>query len=178
MAYITLLIKWNKVHNLTSASDPKTIIIRHILDSLSITNFIMGPNVLDFGSGAGFPGIPLALALPKYRFVLLDSSKKKTTFLNHVVLSLKIKNVVVENKRIEEFYFAPGFATVATRATDKIEVIIDKTKHLCAKSGQILIMKGKSYETELNSVKENLETHEIVVPYLNEKRCLIKVLIN
>lgn len=174
--YITLLNKWNKVHNLTAISDPKAILIRHIFDSLAITPFIIGPDILDFGTGAGLPGLPLALALPNYNFVLLDSSHKKTTFLSHVSLSLDIKNVKIITKRIEEFHFAPLFATIVTRATTKANIIIDKTGRLGAKNGQILLMKGKNPQEELKLVKRPFELHRINVPYLEEERHVIKVL--
>jgi len=175
VAYIELLQKWNKVYNLTAICDQEAIIIRHIFDSLAITPFIKGPNILDFGTGAGFPGIPLALALPEYHFVLLDSVHKKSTFLNHVVLSLKIENVEVVNSRIETFRFDPGFATIVTRATAKVAEVIDKTAHLSADSGQILIMKGRDPQEELKSIKNPFELYHIKVPYLEEERHLIKV---
>lgn len=177
ITYINLLNKWNKIYNLTAISDPKTILIRHIFDSLAILPFIIGPDVLDFGSGAGFPGLPLALALPKYNFVLLDSSHKKTTFLNHVVLSLALtENIKIINKRIEKFHFDRLFATIITRATAKSEIIISKTSHLCAKGGQILIMKGKNPKEELKFIEKPFEIYPINVPYLNEERHIIKVL--
>ena len=130
---------------------------------------------MDFGTGAGLPGIPLALALPDWNFVLLDSVGKKTTFLNHVIFSLNINNVEVVNKRIEEFRFDHDFATIVTRATTDVSAIIDKTQHLCAKSGQILIMKGKYPEKELSTINNVFESQRIEVPYLNEERYLIKV---
>jgi 16S rRNA (guanine527-N7)-methyltransferase len=173
--YITLLHKWNKAYNLTSIRDPKLILIRHIFDSLAIVPFIVGPNILDFGTGAGLPGIPLALALPKYNFVLLDSSNKKTIFLNHVVLLLEIENINVVTKRIEAFSFASEFATIITRATTTLEEVIDKTKHLCAKNGQILVMKGKYPTKELEAIVQPKEVYNIKVPYLNEERHLIKI---
>jgi len=176
IAYVALLNKWNKVHNLTAISDPKAILIRHIFDSLAITPFITGSDILDFGTGAGLPGIPLALVLPKYNFVLLDSANKKTTFLNHVVLSLDIKNVKIITKRVEEFDFDHPFATIVTRATAKADVIIDKTSHLCAKNGEILIMKGKNPKEELKTIKKPFELHRIEVPYLDEERHIVKVL--
>lgn len=174
--YVELLNKWNKIHNLTAISDPKTILIKHIFDSLAIAPFIIGPDILDFGTGAGLPGIPLALMFPKWNFVLLDSVGKKTTFLSHVVLSLSIKNVKIVNKRIEEFRFDNYFATIVTRATTDIRTIIDKTKHLCAKSGQILVMKGKYPEDELSDITESFESYRIKVPYLDEERHIIKLL--
>jgi len=175
--YVNLLTKWNKVHNLTAICDPNAILIRHIFDSLAIVPFIKGPDILDFGTGAGLPGIPLALALPDWNFVLLDSSNKKTTFLNHVVFSLNIKNIKVVTKRIEEFRFDRGFATIVTRATMKTSMVLDKTAHLCAKFGQILIMKGKSPQNELNGITKFFEVHRIEVPYLNEERHILRVVL-
>lgn len=175
VAYVELLQKWNKTYNLTSVREPKSIIIRHIFDSLSIVPFVKGPDILDFGTGAGLPGIPLALALPEYSFVLLDSVRKKTTFLNHVVLSLGIKNVEVVNSRIETFRFRRSFATIVTRATASLEDIIEKTERFCSESGQILVMKGKKPEEEMMAIKK-AEMHRIVVPYLEEERCVVRMI--
>lgn len=176
ITYISLLNKWNKVYNLTAISDPKSILIRHIFDSLAITPFIGGPDILDFGTGAGLPGIPLALVLPEYNFVLLDSSSKKTTFLHHVILSLNIKNVKIFTGRVETFHFDHLFATIVTRATAKAEIVIEKTSKLCAIEGKILIMKGKApSKEELKSIKNPFELHRIEVPYLNEERHILVI---
>ncbi|MDR1057556.1 MAG: 16S rRNA (guanine(527)-N(7))-methyltransferase RsmG [Coxiellaceae bacterium] len=176
ISYISLLTKWNKVYNLIGTNNQKSIIVRHIFDSLAITQFIKGLNILDFGSGAGFPGLPLALVLPQWNFILLDSSKKKTTFLKHVMLMLDIENIKIVNNRVEKFHFEPSFATIVTRATTKSYDIIEKIKHLCSKSGQILIMKGKYPKEELEHLKKPFEIHHIEVPYLNEERHIIRVL--
>lgn len=173
--YSETLIKWNKVYNLTSVNAPKDVLVRHIFDSLSIVPYINGPYVLDFGTGAGLPGIPLALALPNINFVLLDSVGKKTTFLNHVVLTLNLDNVKIVNKRIEEFRFEDDFATIVTRATSDISTVFDKTKHLLKKSGQILVMKGRYPESELVDFDALAKPYQINVPYLDEERYLIKV---
>ena len=175
LAYISLLHKWNKTYNLTAIRHTKEILIRHIFDSLAIVPFITGPDVLDFGSGGGLPGIPLALALPEYNFILLDSSNKKTIFLNHVVLSLKIENVKVVTSRIEEFSFSSGFATIVTRATNALGKIVNETNRLCAKKGQILAMKGKYPKEELETIVDPQEVYNIEVPYLDEERHLVKV---
>ena len=176
MAYVELLSKWSKVHNLTAIREPQAILIRHIFDSLAIVPFIQGTDILDFGTGAGLPGIPLALALPEYNLVLLDSSRKKTAFLNHVVLSLDIKNVNIATSRIETFHFPRPFATITTRATAKSDEVIDKTYHLLAKPGQILIMKGKNPQAELKIIQESFVILRLAVPYLDEERHLVRVL--
>lgn len=174
--YIMLLHKWNQTYNLTAIRDPKLILIRHVFDSLAATPFIVGPNILDFGTGAGLPGIPLALALPKCNFFLLDSSNKKTIFLNHVKFSLNIENINIIAKRIEDFRFVSGFATIITRATTTLDVIINETKHLCTEKSQILVMKGKLPKKELAVINQPTEIYNIKIPYLDEQRHLIKIL--
>jgi len=172
LAYIDLLIKWNKVYSLTAICEPKEILIRHIFDSLAVTPFIIGSNILDFGTGAGLPGIPLALALPEYNFTLLDSVSKKTNFLKHAVLSLDIKNVNIVNSRVEKFQFEHGFDTVITRATTDVDILCKLVQHLQAKSGQILAMRGKHTASELDKLSQNIIIYKIKVPYLNEERHL------
>ena len=187
LLYVNLIIKWNKISNLTSILLPEQIIIRHIFDSLSIIRFIIGYDILDFGTGAGLPGIPLSLFLPNYRFTLIDSSSKKTSFLDHVIFTLKIKNVSVLNERIEKFSHLKPFNVIVTRATYSINTAIDKIKHLSSSKQNhgsnityFLAMKGKKSHlyNELLSVDKNIyELHTIKVPYLNEERTLVKLLI-
>lgn len=172
LVYIDLLIKWNKVYSLTAICEPKEILIRHIFDSLAATIFIIGPNMLDFGTGAGLPGLPLALALPEHNFILLDSVNKKTNFLRHVVLLLDIKNVTIVNSRVEKFQFEHGFDTIITRATTDVNTLSRLVKHLQAKSGQILAMRGKYSELDFAKLSQNIIIHKIKVPYLNEERHL------
>lgn len=171
LAYIELLIKWNKVYSLTAIDEPREILIRHIFDSLATASFIAGPNILDFGSGAGLPGIPLAVAWPEYNFVLLDSISKKTNFLKHAALVLDLKNVTVVNSRVERFQFAAGFDTIITRATTNIAMLNKLVKHLQAKAGQILAMQGKQPEIAWAASQQNM-IHQLKVPYLNEERHL------
>jgi len=173
--YIELLLKWNKVHNLTAALTSEEIMLKHFLDSLSIASYIKGPNVLDFGSGGGFPGIPLALALPQYQFTLLDSHGKKTRFLNQVVLELKLANIEVVTKRIEDFVPQKHFATIVTRATSSLHDIIEKVRHVGDENTAILAMKGKYPADELAMVKAPYEVHKIQLPILNIERHLIKI---
>lgn len=174
--YVILLHKWNKIHNLTAVRDLNSMLIRHIFDSLAVVPFIKGPNILDFGTGAGLPGIPLAIAMPEWNFVLLDSSNKKTIFLRHVLLTLGLKNVEIVTKRIEEFRFDPGFATIVTRATTRVDEILEKIEHLCNKQSQALIMKGKCPAWELRNVVQAVEVLPVKVPYLDEERHVVKVL--
>jgi 16S rRNA (guanine527-N7)-methyltransferase len=170
LEYLQLLTKWNKTYNLTAIRDPHEMLVRHIFDSLAVAFFIRGPNVLDFGSGAGIPGIPLAIAFPEFKFCLLDSNRKKTTFLQHVALTLPLPNVQIVHARVEDFHFAPGFATIITRATLTISEVIAKTKHLCAKDGQLVLMKGKYPVQELAAITQPFTVTPIHVPDLNAER--------
>lgn len=173
--YIELLQKWNKTHNLTAIYDSKEILTKHILDSLVIVPYVKGPFVLDFGSGAGLPGIPLALVLPEIKFVLLDSNNKKIAFLNHAILTLKINNAGTIHSRVEQFQFEEGFDTIITRATGSLHDIILLTKHLLSKNGQILVMKGKYPDEEIAQASKiaSIVTHKLQVPYLDAERHLI-----
>lgn len=173
--YIALLQKWNKAYNLTAIDTTKEIIIRHIFDSLSITNFVRGPFVLDVGSGAGLPGLILALVKPEINFVLLDSNHKKTLFLHHVALMLKIPNIIVATSRVEKFHFQTCFATIVTRATMGISAIIEHTKHLVCKDGQWLLMQGKCAKEELVDLGKSFEVHKLIVPELAEERHLVVI---
>lgn len=184
-AYALLLMKWNKAYNLTALDTPELIAIHHFLDSLAIAPHIVGPHVLDVGSGAGFPGLPLALILPACKFTLLDSNSKKVRFLRHVVLALALDNVSVAEERVEKFHFHQCFATIVTRATSSITEIVQKTRSLiCAGNGQWLFMKGKYPERELQEfavwrqklqVNLELQVQRLIVPELDAERHLVRV---
>jgi 16S rRNA (guanine527-N7)-methyltransferase len=169
--YIETLIKWNKVHNLTAIEDPEEIITKHILDSLSIVPFLKdAKTIIDVGTGAGFPGIPLAIALPDKQFTLLDSSQKKTTFLIHVVGLLGLKNVKVVCKRVEEFHPQVKFDVSITRAFSSLKEALAMTTHL---SNQLFAMKGKYPVEELQEIMIPFTTHKLTVPGLAAERWLI-----
>jgi len=172
--YLNLLAKWNKTYNLTAITNLHDMLILHVFDSLSIAPYINGSNILDVGTGAGFPGIPLALAFPEWNFVLLDSNSKKTTFIQHAILTLEIKNVTVIQNRIEQFQFAAGFDTIVTRATTKIKTLIALTKHFGRENSQLLIMKGKYPEHELSDVC-GAKVVKLHVPELQAERHLVIV---
>ena len=114
LAYLALLIKWNKAYNLTAVRDPNEMVSRHLLDSLSVVPFVAeaGDNWLDVGSGGGMPGIPLAILFPERQFTLLDSNGKKTRFLTQVKLELKLANLQVIHSRVEEFTPAVPFSGI------------------------------------------------------------------
>lgn len=176
--YLLLLDKWNHAYNLTSVRDIKQMIVQHILDSLSITEFVQGKNILDVGTGAGLPGIPLALTQPKREFVLLDSNGKKTRFLTHVAQALKIENVRVEQARVEEFKPEFCFGTIVSRAFSSLKNFLDSTQHLCCANGVFLAMKGSYPTEELAEVKNSFNitaVHALKVPQLDAQRHLVVI---
>ncbi len=174
--YIYLMLRWNRVYNLTSLNSPRDILVRHIFDSLAAVKYVTGSEVLDFGSGAGLPGIPLAIALPRCRFYLLDSSSKKTIFLTHLKITLGMENVVVLHQRIEELTPENKFTCVISRATTAIPRLWIMVENVLERGGQLLAMKGKYPQEELQNIKNPFEIERIMVPYLNEERHLVKIL--
>ena len=167
--------KSNKLHNLTSITKLDDMLIKHILDSLSIRNLIRGKNVLDIGSGAGLPGIPLALTLPRKNFLLLDSDNKKIIFLNHVKISLNIMNVSTIHKTIEELEILNSFDTVISRSFAKLTKIYSNSIMHLAKDGIIVAMKGKYPKQELEELielDENVafQVEKLKVPGLSAER--------
>ncbi len=181
--YISLLCKWNKVYNLTSIEGLDEIIIRHILDSLAITKFI--PNsekkIIDIGSGAGLPGIIIAIVNSNCNVTLLDSSSKRTTFLEQAKIKLTLRNLTVVNQRAEKYIPQESFDIIISRAFADLTKFIKLTEHLLSKSGTILAMKGKLNDSEVsdfdNSCKRFKITkfNKISVPFLNEERHLIEI---
>lgn len=182
LSYLLLLEKWNKTHNLTAIKDFETMITHHLLDSLAVASFInkSTEHVLDLGSGAGLPGIPLALNFPEKNFILLDSNNKKVHFLQHVLAVLAINNSTAIQSRAENFSSPNKFDYIVTRAVGSIHVIITMAKHLLASSGAFLIMKGKKPEEEIRELALNcpglmVTTHRLNVPYLAEHRHLVEI---
>ncbi len=174
LAFLDVLLKWNKVHNLTAITDLPKMITHHLLDSLSIAPYCTGSRILDIGSGAGFPGIPLALVFPEKSFVLLDSSQKKTAFLIHAKAHFKIPNVEVVCARVEE-YKGTTFDTIISRAFGTLSEIIQKTKHLLNPQGHWLIMKGTYPQQELTDFKLPYSVHRLSVPGLDAERHLMRI---
>ena len=146
--------KSNKLYNLTSITKFDDMLIKHILDSLSIKNLIQGKNILDIGSGAGLPGIPLALTLPGKTFLLLDSNNKKIIFLNHVKINLNIMNINLLHERIESLKTNFSFDTIICRSFAKLSKIYSNSSKHLSKDGIIIAMKGKYPKQELEELIE------------------------
>jgi len=174
--FIKLIEKWNKAYNLTAIRNREDMIRFHLLDSLAIVPYIKGKRVIDIGTGAGLPGIPLAVAMPKTGFTLLDSNAKKTRFVLQAVLELKLANVVVCHQRAENFFPENTFDIAITRALTSLSDMIQLTGHLLAKDGVLLAMKGKALEAELAQVSDKqITVIPIRVPGIDAERCLIKI---
>jgi 16S rRNA (guanine527-N7)-methyltransferase len=141
--YLDLLNRWNKSFNLTAIRNPEEMISKHLLDSLAVLPFVGKGRVADVGSGAGLPGIPLALARPDVAFVLVDSNGKKTSFLNQVKIVLGLNHVEIVNQRIEDYRPDIYFDSVIARAYANTGDIIESTSHLHKNGTRILVMQGK-----------------------------------
>jgi 16S rRNA (guanine527-N7)-methyltransferase len=174
LGFINLLEKWNKAYNLTAIRDREDMVRLHLLDSLTIAPFIEGKRVIDIGTGAGLPGIPLAIYLPEIEFTLLDSNAKKTRFVQQAIIDLKLKNVIVCHNRVEQYHPEKSFDTVITRAFASLSDIVELTAHLLSKDGVLLAMKGQSPDVpKLASAKTTLIP--INIPEITAERCLVKI---
>ena len=175
LAYLSELQKWNSAYNLTAVRQPQEMVRRHLLDSLVLRPYLRGP-LLDVGSGAGLPGIPLAIADPALPVTVLDSNGKKARFLRHVVRTLALGNVTVAETRVEDFHPPQPFAAVVSRAFASLAEFIRISGHLLASDGQWLAMKGKLDPQELGGLREDvaiLDVHPLTVPGLDEERHLV-----
>lgn len=175
-AYLSLLERWNRTYNLTAVRDPQQMVSRHILDSLAIQPWLCGAQVLDVGSGAGLPGIPLAIAQPDCTFHLLDSNGKRTRFLTQVVAELELKNVAVVRTRIEDYQPSCQFNSIVSRAFASIADFLASSGRLCAANGRILAMKGAVPEDELAHLAPSYAlagVHTLRIPGLDAERCLV-----
>ena len=176
MAYLNLIEKWNRVYNLTAIRERDEMIKLHFLDSLSILNHLEMEHVLDVGSGAGFPGIVLAITKPELKVTVMDSVKKKTTFMQQVKSELSLTNLNVVNARVEDYQPAILFDGVITRAFSSIQNMLLMTQHTLQKNGAWLAMKSKDVKEELEALDQNQYTLiSLEVPFINAERYLVKI---
>lgn len=178
LAYLALLIKWNKAYNLTAVRNPDEMVSRHLLDSLSVVPYVAeaGDNWLDVGSGGGMPGIPLAILFPERHFTLLDSNGKKTRFLTQVKLELQLANLEVIHSRVEGFTPEHPFSGICSRAFSSLQDFSDWTRHLGDGDTRWLAMKGVHPDDELQALPTDfslLATHVLKVPGCQGQRHLL-----
>lgn len=149
LGYLALMQKWNKVHNLTAVRDADEMVTLHLLDSLVVLPYVDAKNLLDVGSGAGLPGIPLALCLPDLQVTVIDSNSKKVSFMRQVKAELGITNLEVIGGRVEDIAPTRQFEIIISRAFSDLSLFISLTHHLLATDGKWLAMKGVYPEAEL-----------------------------
>lgn len=175
--YVELLLKWNKTYNLISANSVKTIYPTHVFDCLAIAPFCKNfENILDVGTGAGFPGMILAIVFPEKQFTLVDSNFKKIRFLNYVIADLGLKNVRTFHDRVENI--SGSFDLIVTRALADLETLLFLTRNLYAKNGHLLAMKSQKVDEEITVIREkflakNIVVHDITVPFLAAQRKVV-----
>jgi 16S rRNA (guanine527-N7)-methyltransferase len=178
LAYLDLLAKWNRAYNLTAIREREHMISRHLFDSLAVLPHLHPGSLLDVGSGAGLPGIPLALADPRRAITVLDSNGKKTRFLEHVKLELGLEQVTVVRARVEEYVPLKPYAMVISRAFASLDAMITTCRHLVAEDGELLAMKGQYPQDEVTALGDTgyaLSVQELNVPDLAEARCLLRL---
>jgi len=164
------LEKWNKKYNLTAIRNIQDMVGAHIMDSLSARPFIHGNSIIDVGTGAGFPGLPLAIVDSRLDFMLIDSNRKKIGFIMHIINFLELKNVTIEKIRAEDFFPAKGFDTVIARALSNVPNLISLTKHMLKDQGIIVALKGKQPIEELNKIPASWQYNlsKVAVPGIND----------
>ncbi|MCE9639081.1 MAG: 16S rRNA (guanine(527)-N(7))-methyltransferase RsmG [Betaproteobacteria bacterium] len=174
--YLALIAKWNRVHNLTAVRESAKMVSVHALDSLAVVPHLKAGSVVDVGSGAGLPGIPLALMWPQARVVLLDSNHKKAVFLRQAAIELGLKNVEVVCERAESWRPAEKFDLVISRAFSDLPEFVKLAGHLCAAGGVLAAMKGVYPDEELAQLPSTFTVQDarpLKVPGLNAERHLI-----
>ncbi len=175
LAFVKLIEKWNKAYNLTAIKNQQDMVRLHLLDSLTVIPYLKGQQIIDIGTGAGLPGIPLAICLPHLAFTLLDSNAKKTRFVQQAVLELKLTNVQIIHSRTEDYQPEQPCNTVLTRAFAELADIIAITRHLSAKDGLLLAMKGHCPEQELAKVKSPISVIPVRIPGVEVERNLVLI---
>ena len=178
LQYLALLEKWNQAYNLTAIRDRGKMVSGHLLDCLAVIPYLTGSRMLDAGSGAGFPGIPVAVARPDIQVALLDSSQKKAAFLRQAVADLQLKNATVVCERVEAWHAAEKFDFIISRAFAEIAQFITLTKHLLAPRGVFAAMKGVYPFEEIERLPPDFrvrQVHAFAVPGLESERHLVLI---
>jgi 16S rRNA (guanine527-N7)-methyltransferase len=176
LAFLELLAHWNRAYNLTAVREIEQMLPRHLLDSLSVLPYLYGNRVLDVGTGAGLPGIPLALARPDLHFVLLDSNAKKIRFVKQAIHELDLRHVEAVHTPVERYQPPERFDSLIARAVATIPDMLDSCRHLCAPGSRVLAMKGVFPQEELAALDRTFRVREVAalaVPGLDAARHLV-----
>lgn len=178
IGFVEMLNKWNKAYNLTAVRDPEQMLIRHIMDSLTVSPYLEGERFIDVGTGPGLPGIPLAIMNPDKQFVLLDSLGKRIRFQKQVQFELKISNITSVESRVETYDPDIKFDGVLSRAFASIQDMLSWCQHLSTEKGTFYALKGQLNQQELQQIPAGfslVETIVLHVPRLDEQRHLLKI---
>jgi len=175
LQFVDLIEKWNKAYNLTAIRDRDEMLRLHILDSLAVQPFISGKKIIDVGTGAGLPGIPLAILMPNVHFTLLDSNSKKTRFVQQAVLELHIKNVEVVHSRVEKLGRDGEYDAILSRAFASLDDIMSLTEYLLQPEGVLIAMKGQNPEAELIKMNRAYTVGFIDLPGVEAERCVLRI---
>ncbi len=173
LQYVALLDKWNRTFNLTAVREPREMVSHHLLDSLAVAPHLglhAGARLADVGSGAGLPGIPLAIARPDWAVTLNDSNTKKTAFLRQAAIELRLVNVAVHEGRVQDWHPAERFAAVISRAFAELSQFVAACRHLVAPGGVLAAMKGVA-----PTPFDGAQTIRLEVPLLDAERHLVLV---
>jgi 16S rRNA (guanine527-N7)-methyltransferase len=172
------LSRWNKTYNLTAISERHDMIVRHLLDSLAVWPLLEGSRIIDVGTGAGFPGLPLAIVDPSRQFTLLDSNGKKVRFVGHVARTLELENVQPVHARVEMFTPPTAYDTVVTRAFAPLPELLDKVAGLCGPQTLVLAMKGRRQRAEREGIPAGWQIEadrDLSIPGLEEARHVVSL---
>ena len=178
LALVAELAEWNTRFNLTAISEPAEVVDKHLLDSLAVLPHLRGLRIADIGTGAGFPGLPLAIVSPNRRFTLVESTGKKAGFLRHVVGKLRLANVEVVLGRSEAMRPPRPFDSVVARALGSLADFVRMAGQLAGRNGRLLAMKGRLPKDELKVLPAGwkaVAVHPIRVPGLDAERCLVEL---
>ena len=174
LCYLSLILKWNRIYNLSAIRNPIESVKKHLLDSLSIIHFVQPGLLLDVGSGAGLPGIVIAIMKPETEVFVLDSVGKKCRFMQAVKSELALENLSVVNSRVESFKSKKSFSQITSRAFAEASKTIQLTKHLLEENGRYLLMKGSNvHEEDVDNFK--VKVHSMSVPFVSDKRSLLEI---
>jgi len=171
--FLELIFKWNKVHNLTAIDNSSEAVKKHLLDCLSVLSFIKKGKILDVGSGAGLPGVIIALMKDDVEVTSIDSVGKKCRFMEHARLNFNLENFNVVNNRVELYKTDQCFNQIVSRAFATFEDTKKLTAHLICPEGEYLFMKGKHYKMEL--ISGDFTENKVNVPFVSEERFIIQM---
>jgi 16S rRNA (guanine527-N7)-methyltransferase len=175
---ISELREWNQRFNLTGITDPVEMVRKHLLDSLSVQPYLRGTRIADVGTGAGFPGLPLAVINPARQFALIEATGKKARFVRHAADAMGLANVEVIPARSEDWRGPAPFESVLTRALGKLAEFVRVAGHLCAPRGRLLAMKGRHPDSEIAALPPGwraVAVHDVRIPGLPAARCIVEL---